>query len=408
MKKDMKLKKVFSKSYNHIALFIIGGCVLLILIIYGSTELIVKLAAPHSYTFGPLESLTINHPLDTQIYFNNIVGEAKILGIVKDQIDQAKYSIEIAMFSFESDKIKDALYAANKRGVKITLVLDKSRSGQHDLFLPDLPSSIKRIDAGSYDVENPLNTTYMHDKFMIVDRGRPSESLVTGSLNFTELGEKYNQSFLLVTKESAIVSAYEKEFDLLKEGVSGIKKIGTGSYDPWAASIQYSDSFIDIWFSPGFSDQSLKYQVLNLINSSKQSIDIIMWDFTDKEIAKALIKKADEGVKVRIITEAKRVDTRDSSIPFLQLAAKSVKNNNLEIILDTKLVNGVKDTLPDDFTPLIHHHSMIVDGKTLVLGSGNWSLYGFYENDENAFITNNSYLISESQKTFNHFYDVLK
>lgn len=50
---------------------------------------------------------------------------------------------------------------------------------------------------------------------------------------------------------------------------------------------------------------------------------------------------------------------------------------------------------------------MIVDGTTLVTGSGNWSLWGFNRNDENHIITNIPSLVSGFQKTFDYFHKKL-
>ena len=391
----------------------IGGQIALVAAIlvacaYSSTRGFMSIAGKHDRALGPKEIISATHPLETHIYFNNEVGESRALDILIEKIRKAQHSVEIAMFSFGSDDMKRALYAANARGVKVTLVLDKSKYKQHDALLSDLPIGIQRIEAGAYDPVDSRNTTYMHDKFMIIDRDLPSEELATGSLNFTTWGEKYNQSFFLVTKDADIISVYKKEFDLLKSRTSGIKKLGVTTYNPWAATINYSDSFLEIWFSPGFSSQSIKYRLLDTINASEKNIDIIIWDFTDQQIASALVKKAREGIKVRIITEDQTSLEKNSVIPYLRKMKDKEHLDSMEILLDTKLMDKVTETVPEDFSPLIHHHSLIADGKTLIFGSGNWSLWGFYNNDENAFVTNNAYLVEESQKTFDYFYKTLK
>jgi phosphatidylserine/phosphatidylglycerophosphate/cardiolipin synthase-like enzyme len=190
--------------------------------------------------------------------------------------------------------------------------------------------------------------------------------------------------------------------------VFGVKKLEDETYDPWAVTLNYPDSFIELWFSPGTTEESLKPRVLDLISSSTKSIDIMMWELTTDEIPYDLVAKAKEGVRVRVIASEARVTKKDSSIPYMQSVKVREGIDNLEIVLDTKLSRQSLDKLPDNFSPFIHHHMMIVDGKTLVMGSGNWSLWGFYHNDENALVTNNTYLISESQKTFDYFYEVLK
>ncbi len=360
------------------------------------------------HSFGPEQIVTADRPLSADIYFNNIVGATGTLAFLKGEIDRAQHSIDIAMFSFSSDDLKQALYAADKRGVKVTLVLDRSKYKQHDFIFSDLPPSIQRIDAGSYDANNSRKTVYMHDKFMIIDRDFPTRKLITGSFNFTTWGEKYNQSFFMVTNDPDLVGIFGKEFDFLRQKISGIKKLGSMAYNPWATTISYSDSFLEVWFSPGFASQSIKYRILNVVDASVKTLDLMMWDITDRQIATAVIKRAQAGVKVRIIAEVATASGEASMIPYLQEQKKNLNLQNLEIILDTKLPAQSIDTLPDDFAPYIHHHSVIADEKMLVFGSENWSLWGFYNNDENAFVTDNARLITEFQKTFDHFYDILK
>ncbi|MDD5165395.1 MAG: phospholipase D-like domain-containing protein [Candidatus Pacebacteria bacterium] len=398
-----KMKFALQLKYTILIFLVLAGTV-----VYGSVRFALYSNEKRVFVFGPQESIIVQHPFDSDIYFNNTVGQTGSLDILKKQIDSAQHTLELAIFSFSSDELKQAIYAADKRGVKVTLVLNTSKAKQHDYVFSDLPTTIQRIDAGKYDAIDSLKKVYMHDKFMIVDRGYSTEQLTTGSFNFTTWGEKYNQSYFLVTHDHDLVTVYGKEFDLLKQKISGTKKLAVTTYNPWATTIQYTDSFIEVWFSPGFGKQAVKYRIIDIIGKSEKTLDLMMWDITDRQVASAVVKRVQAGVKVRIIAEVATASTEASMIPYLQEQKEKLGLNNLEIILDTKLPAQSIDVLPDDFAPYIHHHSLIADGKVLVFGSQNWSLWGFYNNDENAFVTDNSYLISEFQKTFDHFYTILK
>ena len=377
-------------------------------ITYFSLRLVTRTVLPHVQTVEPRETFIATSSLDAKIYFNNEVGETGSIDLLKHQIDAAEHTIEIAMFSFGSEVLKDALYAADKRGVQVTLLLNTSKAPQHDKLFSDLPRTIRRIDVGTFDAKNSMNTVYMHHKFMIVDRGFENEILTTGSLNFTTWGEKYNQSFMLVSKDRHLVQIFGEEFDRLSHKVFSMKKLSSTAYSPWVAHLEYPDSFMDVWFSPGYGKLSLKYEILRQIESAEKSLDLMMWDFTDMQIARALLAKARAGVPVRLIAEVKTSSLEDSVVLYLQEVQKKESLKNLEIILDEKLATQVKEWIPDDFSPFIHHHSLIVDKKIIVMGSGNWSLWGFYRNDENAFVTNSRYIVQESSKTFEYFYKLLK
>jgi len=397
------IKKVFKKKYTKYVL----SLVVIFLIIYVSTKIFTTFFDISKQSFlGPKETMVVNLELESEIYFNNIVGEEGILDVIVEQIHSAEFSIELAVFSFVSQKIKKVLVDAVGRGVEVTLILDESKSGQHDLFLGDLPQEIKRIDRGTYDPVNSRRTTYMHHKFILTDRGFPQQKLATSSVNFTTLGEKYNQSFLLTTTDSSLISVYGKEFDFIKGGKYGRKKISNKEYNPWAASIQYQDSFVDVWFSPGYSKQSIKYEILEQISSAQVSIKIMMWHFTDNQLASALIRRAKDGVDVYLIIESGTAQEQYSVVPYLESVIEREKIDNFEIVFDTKLIEGFEDTLPEGFKPFIHHHSMVVDDAVVVFGSSNWSLWGFYYNDENNIVTNNRNIIDGYNKTFDYFYEL--
>ena len=51
---------------------------------------------------------------------------------------------------------------------------------------------------------------------------------------------------------------------------------------------------------------------------------------------------------------------------------------------------------------------MIIDNQKIIFGTNNWSTWGFYKNDEDTILTNNKYLVTEFQKTFDYFYKTLK
>ena len=160
--------------------------------------------------------------------------------------------------------------------------------------------------------------------------------------------------------------------------------------------------------SPGFETRSAKYRIIQLIESATSSLDIMMWYFTDEDIAKALVRKSENGVKVRIITEDTNATSTTSVIPLILGEKDSKKLPNIEIILDTKSTALITQQVPDGFNPYFHQHTMIVDGKIVVFGTNNWSMWGFYHNDEDILITDNTYIVNQFKKTFDFFYEGLR
>jgi phosphatidylserine/phosphatidylglycerophosphate/cardiolipin synthase-like enzyme len=409
MKIYMKLRKQQFKKYKIVLLCL--GCLLIIITLAFYVKYIIeKNNMVEKYRIiSPSNIYISNENLITKVYFNNLPGEEVALDPIVEVIENAKHSLEIAIFSIDSNKIKRAIYNAANKGIKITLILDASRGQKNDVKFGDLPDTIKRIDLGKFNPNISTETVYMHHKLIISDRGFESEKIVTGSIDYTNKGEMYEQSFFLITSDKLIAKIYEEEMDFLKNGFSGKNKLKQLEYNPWASHIEYPDSYLDIWFSPGFDENSVKYRILQEISKAKKIINIIMWQFTDKMIADALIDKAKEGIPIKIITEDLVANNISSSIPYLKNIIAHDNLNNIEIILDTKSNEKIDLTkLSPGFSSFIHHHFMTVDKETLIFGTNNWSTWGFYKNDEDTLITNNKYLIGEFENTFDYFYKTLK
>ncbi|MGH2929099.1 MAG: phospholipase D-like domain-containing protein, partial [Solirubrobacteraceae bacterium] len=101
-------------------------------------------------------------------------------------VDASKASIDIAMFSFFSQRIAEALLAAKARGVKVRLVLDKSQaslSSLDDWFA--WHGFDMRVIIGPDDTRDPMYQK-MHNKFGVFD-GKLVES---GSFNYSPNAEK--------------------------------------------------------------------------------------------------------------------------------------------------------------------------------------------------------------------------
>jgi len=111
-----------------------------------------------------------------------------------------------------------------------------------------------------------------------------------------------------------------------------------------------------------------KNEIEKLINSSKQSIDIAMYNFGDKKLAKLLDKAHKRGVKIKVFYDKKDVD-------FNEVKAKT---------LDKKL----------------HTKIAIFDKKIVVFGSPNWTKKSFKKNYEVLYITDDKKLLKEFNKFF--------
>lgn len=143
----------------------------------------------------------------------------------------------------------------------------------------------------------------------------------------------------------------------------------------------------EVFFSP---DDSPTKRLIELINSTQKRIYAAVYMLTDKQIAEALVKAKNRGVRVKVIVDKASADyeygkaklLRDSGIEMYVFAAES-KNKK--------------------FGALMHNKFAILDDK-LWTGSFNWTKNANQQNQENVILTTNKKVC----KRFEEHFEVLK
>ncbi len=106
-------------------------------------------------------------------------------------INEAKTTILVASYNFTAAELARALVQAQKRGVKVMLLFDKSQATQKyssSTFFANLGIP-QRID---------YKHAIFHDKFMVID----DKTVITGSFNFTKSAELRNAENVLILRNN--------------------------------------------------------------------------------------------------------------------------------------------------------------------------------------------------------------
>jgi phosphatidylserine/phosphatidylglycerophosphate/cardiolipin synthase-like enzyme len=122
------------------------------------------------------------------------------------QIDNAVSYIDVAMYSFTSDPIAQALVNARGRGVEIRVLMDKQQAStgySKHTFLAN----------NGILVSLDTHSGYMHNKVAIMDQA----VVITGSFNWSVNAEENNQENMLVIMDPGVVQIYQDRFDYLWE-----------------------------------------------------------------------------------------------------------------------------------------------------------------------------------------------
>jgi mitochondrial cardiolipin hydrolase len=127
---------------------------------------------------------------------------------IEQLLKSAGASFDAALYRFTSDRLARALDDAQKRGIRVRLVVDggkyeESRTTQGLLSKGRFPFRLAhgRNGAGSK----------MHHKFALLD----NSVLLTGSYNWTAESEEQNYENLLILSEPELIATYRPEFEAL-------------------------------------------------------------------------------------------------------------------------------------------------------------------------------------------------
>jgi phosphatidylserine/phosphatidylglycerophosphate/cardiolipin synthase-like enzyme len=150
-----------------------------------------------SLVLVPFTGKTESH---VAIYFSP--GGSCTAAIVRE-LAGAKSSIHVQAYSFTSQWIAKALVEAEKRGVKVIVILDAS-------------NRTKNYSAADFLVHEGIETyidsqhSIAHNKIIIIDNA----IVITGSFNFTKAADERNAENLLVIPDAEIAAKYEQNWEL--------------------------------------------------------------------------------------------------------------------------------------------------------------------------------------------------
>ncbi len=147
----------------------------------------------------------------------------------------------------------------------------------------------------------------------------------------------------------------------------------------------------EVYFMP-MEGKKAENEIFYTFTHAHKTIKIIMYTFTNRKIAKALKIASKHNVKIYIIADEKEAKFNRSVIPNLAV----IKNIKVYILHGNRYKHGGFGKL--------HAKVSIIDNKTLITGSANYTYSAFYKNYEYVIFHKNTALINE----FNKFFDYLK
>jgi len=117
------------------------------------------------------------------------------------EIDSAKSNVMVQAYTFSNGTITRALTDASRRGVQVSVILDKSQAkgkewAQQKLTLFKITTLVD------------FNHAIAHNKIIIID----NKTVITGSYNFTYAAETTNAENIVILTNQAVVSQFSSNW----------------------------------------------------------------------------------------------------------------------------------------------------------------------------------------------------
>ena len=281
-------------------------------------------------------------------------------------IDQARLSVDMAMYNFNLWSIRDALVAAQKRGVNVRVVLDSDNLDEAEV--QDL------LDAG-IPVIGDRRDSLMHHKFAIIDR----REVWTGSMNFSVGGAYKDANNLLRLQDTKLAEDFLVEFDEMFE--DDLFSSASPANTPYP-TLTISGQQVEVYFSP---DDGVLGHLISLVEEADKEVRFLAYSFTADRLAETMLQQAQAGVDIRGVFDESQVNSNTGG-EFERLKAAG---------MDVRLAN----------TPnLMHHKVLIIDRQIVAVGSYNFTRSAEVFNDENMLILHDSALAEQFLQVYDALY----
>ncbi len=240
--------------------------------------------------------------------------------------------------------------------------------------LADIDAARVTVDVATFDFDiDPLTSALLRAKQrgaavrLIVDSENlltPEVAEQTGRLQHTGIDVRFDRR-------------YAREFQQLFDGRFGTAKSSATPYP----HVRVGQANVEVYFSP--EDGVAKY-VLQRLAAAKRSITSMTFSYTEDKISDAMIAKVKADLEVRGVFESQ--NARGTGADF------------------NRLKQGGVDVLEDGNCYILHHKVIIIDERTVITGSYNFTSSAERDNDENLVIVDDPALARAYLEEFERVY----
>jgi phosphatidylserine/phosphatidylglycerophosphate/cardiolipin synthase-like enzyme len=134
------------------------------------------------------------------------------------------------------------------------------------------------------------------------------------------------------------------------------------------------------------SRESIKESILKGVESATSTLDLAIHEIASLDMAQALLKAKQRGIKVRLIVDSKQAKAKLSQVTYL-----------IHQGVPVKAIGGKE-------RGVMNHRFTILDGKKVMAGSFNWTEGSEKWNYENIVILTEGEVVVAYQKEFDRLW----
>ncbi|MCP9917385.1 phospholipase D-like domain-containing protein [Cyanobium sp. ATX 6F1] len=251
----------------------------------------------------------------------------------------------------------------------------------------------------------------MHHKFLIAD----GHVLVTGSANFTPScihgdpdapSTRGNVNHLLRIESAPLARVFTGEFRRMwGDGPLGQpdSHFGLGKQEGAIQRVNVQGTAVDVLFAPHRrEDPRNGLQVLaQVLDQANAQIDLALFVFSAQNLADTLAKLRARGVRLRLLADPGFAHRSFSEV--LDLLGVSLPDRRCAIEADNQAWTSAVETVGVPRLAggdKLHHKFAVIDRRTVITGSFNWSPAAAHGNDETLLLIHSPPLATHFEHEF--------
>lgn len=256
----------------------------------------------------------------------------------------------------------------------------------------------------------------MHHKFVVID----GKTVIVTSANFTTsdvhgdfktVASRGNANNLLKIENAELAQLFTQEFNIMwGDGPGGKPDSKFGVKKPFRPmqKVRVGNATVTVQFSPTSKTLPWEKSVNSLINqnlgNAKKSVNLALFVFSAQRLANTLEIEAKRGVTVRALIDSNFI-YRSYSEGLDMMGATLIDHCQLEA--DNRPWKQPLTTVGVPALPMgdrLHHKFGVVDRKTVITGSHNWSEAANHGNDETLLTIDSPVVAAHFEREFDRLY----